>query len=102
QRQRAFGAHPKLRFRRRRDFVLSSAEGWLTLRFWRRIELVSGALFTSLLVLVLCALILGLVLAWGRHLACPPFRGGGGAQKALGLLKQRVVSRPTPQEQETE
>lgn len=52
----------------------------------------SGALFTSLFVLVLCALILGLALAWGRYLAGPPPRGGKAEQKALDLLKQWLSS----------
>ena len=46
----------------------------------------SGALFTSLFVLVLCVLILGLARAWGRYLACPPSSGGEAEQKALDLL----------------
>jgi hypothetical protein len=53
---------------------------------------VSGALFTSLLVLVLCVLILGLALAWAQYLACPPFRGQEAEQKALDLLKQWLSS----------
>jgi len=53
---------------------------------------VSGALFTLLLVSVLCALILGLALAWGQYLARPPPWGGKTEQKALDLLKQWLSS----------
>jgi len=53
---------------------------------------VSGALFTSLLVLVLCVLILGLAHAWGRYLARPPPWVGEAEQKALDLLKQWLSS----------
>ena len=52
----------------------------------------SGALFTSLLVLVLCVLILGLAHAWGRYLARPPPWVGEAEQKALDLLKQWLSS----------
>ena len=52
----------------------------------------SGALFTSLLVLVLCVLILGLAHAWGRYLDRPPPWGGEAEQKALDLLKQWLSS----------
>ena len=52
----------------------------------------SGALFTSLLVLVLCVLILGLAHAWGRYLARPPPWVGEAEQKALELLKQWLSS----------
>ena len=52
----------------------------------------SGALFTSLLVLVLCVPILGLAHAWGRYLARPPPWVGEAEQKALDLLKQWLSS----------
>ena len=52
----------------------------------------SGALFTSLFVLVLCVLILGLAHAWGRYLARPPPWVGEAEQKALDLLKQWLSS----------
>ena len=52
----------------------------------------SGALFTSLLVLVLCVPILGLAHAWGRYLARPPPWSGKAEQKALDLLKQWLSS----------
>ena len=52
----------------------------------------SGALFTSLLVLVLCVPILGLAPAWGRYLARPPPWIGEAEQKALDLLKQWLSS----------
>ena len=52
----------------------------------------SAALFTSLFVLVLCVLMLGLARAWGRYLAHPPPRGGGAEQKARDLLKQWLSS----------
>jgi hypothetical protein len=53
---------------------------------------VSGALFTSLSVLVLCVLILGLAHAWGRYHARPPPWVGEAEQEALDLLKQWLSS----------